>query len=265
MSNQLLTVKSTISSWERAERLSAEHNLKLVEIEQLTDSPFELVFGHHDVTLADMRAKKPMVLRVDFASGAFDHRRKFGGGAGQAVAKACGLKGGRKLTILDATAGLGGDAFVLASLGSRVAMFERSVVAFSLLEDALRRAEQSESAEVLEIVDRMSLVAGDSHQLFSTADTLFEGMPPDVIYLDPMFPEKNKKALAKKEMQIFQTLVGDDGDADLLLPAAQECATCRVVVKRSKSAPYLNGLAPNLTLAGKSSRFDIYTKKKLPD
>jgi hypothetical protein len=53
------------------------------------------------------------------------HRRKFGGGRGEAVAKAVGIKGDYLPDVVDATAGLGRDAFVLASVGCRVRMLER--------------------------------------------------------------------------------------------------------------------------------------------
>ena len=82
-----------------------------------------------------------------------------------------------------------------------------------------------------------------------------------MIYLDPMFPHRDKSSLVKKEMRVFQPLVGSDPDADALLDAALALATHRVVVKRPRKAPCLTGPAPGYTLEGKSSRFDIYPKK----
>lgn len=260
-----LTVKSTISSWDKAERFSTAHQLELVDMDKRVHTDFVLVFDHADVALWDCRVKKPIILKVDFSAGASEHRRKHGGGAGQAIAKAVGLKGGRKLNVLDATAGLGSDAFVLASLGCHVSLFERSPIAHCLLEDAVMRAKNSDHDELRDIAARMDLMNEDSVQFLKAVRPNEAVIPPDVIYLDPMFPEKNKKALAKKEMQIFQALIGGDMDADNLLEPALAYATYRVVVKRPKQAPFLNNKEPSLQLVGKSSRFDIYTKKKLPD
>ncbi len=263
MLSDTLIIKSTISAWEQASAFAAVHKLSIVDIDKKTAHDFTLVFDFTRVYLLDCRQKKPVEICVDFNSGAAEHRRKYGGGAGQSIAKACGIKGGRKLHILDATAGLGGDSFVMASLGCTLTLLERSPIAFSLLNNALERASESENVELLDITSRMTLhnvSALDAlHNIGVYSDDAF-----DVIYLDPMFPEKNKKALAKKEMQIFQQIVGADNDADNLLEPALEAATYRVVVKRSKTAPYLNGVEPTLELKGKSSRFDIYTKKKLP-
>ncbi len=91
----------------------------------------------------------------------------------------------------------------------------------------------------------------------------WEGEPPQVIYLDPMFPHRDKSALVKKEMRVFRPLVGDDLDAPALLEAALALATHRVVVKRPRKAPIIDGPKPSHGLEGKSSRYDIYPKKAL--
>jgi 16S rRNA (guanine1516-N2)-methyltransferase len=63
---------------------------------------------------------------IDFASAANTYRRLHGGGNGQPLARAIGLKTyGLPLVVIDATAGLGQDSFVLASLGCHVTMIER--------------------------------------------------------------------------------------------------------------------------------------------
>ena len=86
----------------------------------------------------------------------------------------------------------------------------------------------------------------------------------DVVYLDPMFPERKKSAKVKKQMQAFHAIVGTDADADGLLALALNVATYRVVVKRPAGANYLAEKKPSYSLEGKSTRYDIYTLKKLP-
>lgn len=207
------------------------------------------------VAIAKTGKGAPKPVYVDFTSGAVDHRRKFGGGKGQDIAKAVGLNKRANLSVLDATAGLGRDAFVLACLGCSLSLCERVGFVRAMLEDGLYRASLHE--EVAEIVNDMTLLSGDISTI--SPDTRF-----DVVYLDPMYPHTDKSsAAAKKEMAFFRDLIGKDSDADQLLPFALSIAEYRVVVKRPKGAPFLNGSEPTYQLEGKSGRFDIYVSKSL--
>lgn len=224
--------------------------------------PSQLALAQRDgrlVLLGDeARYGKP--LSVDFVSGKAAHRRQFGGGRGQLVAKACGLSKGVTPSIVDATAGLGRDAFVLAGLGAQVLLIERVAAIAALLEDGLERALRH--ADTAEIAARMTLRHGDAAnalaELVASAD-----FSPQVIHLDPMFPHREKSALVKKEMRLFRELAGDDNDAPRLLEAALDVATHRVVVKRPRKAPPIAGPAPQHTLEGKTSRYDLYVHRSL--
>ena len=171
------------------------------------------------------------------------------------IARAVGVQPGIRPRVLDTTAGLGKDAFVLATLGCEVWMMERHPTVAALLADGLERARTD--AEVAPIVARMHLMPGNAIDQIRA----WTAEAPQVIYLDPMFPHREKSALVKKEMRLFRDLVGDDDDAPALLAAALELATHRVVVKRPRKAPCIEGKAPSYMLEGKSSRFDIYPKK----
>ena len=199
-------------------------------------------------------------LAVDFTAGRAAHRRRFGGGRGQLIARACGFTQGVTPAVVDATAGLGRDAFVLASLGARVLMMERVAAIFALLEDGLARA--LADAETAEIAMRMQLVHGDAARDLE-ARVAESGFAPQVIHLDPMFPHREKSALVKKEMRLFRTLAGDDADAPRLLEAALDVATHRVVVKRPRKAPPIEGPAPRHVIEGKTSRYDLYVHRSL--
>lgn len=189
---------------------------------------------------------------VDFVTGAMAHRRKFGGGRGEAVAKAVGIKGGYLPDVIDATAGLGRDAFVLAALGCRVRMLERHPVVAALLDDGLRRGYAD--AEIGGwLRERLTLLHVVSQQALSDITPA-----PDVVYLDPMYPHRQKSAMVKKEMRVFQSLVGPDEDADALLEPARRLAKKRIVVKRPDYAPPLAGVATQSAVVTKSHRFDIY-------
>ncbi|UYV18498.1 class I SAM-dependent methyltransferase [Halomonas qaidamensis] len=199
-------------------------------------------------------------LSVDFAAGKAAHRRQFGGGRGQLVAKACGLAKGITPCVVDATAGLGRDSFVLASLGAQVLLIERVAAIAALLQDGLARAAKTDATA--EIASRMTLRHGDAAEQLA-AIVASAAFAPDVIHLDPMFPHREKSALVKKEMRLFRELAGDDADAPRLLEAALDVATHRVVVKRPRKAPPIAGPAPQHTLEGKTSRYDLYVHRSL--
>ena len=200
----------------------------------------------------------PGPVYVDWRSGKSDHRRRQGGGNGQLVAKAVGIaKASRPLTVVDATAGLGEDAFVMATLGAEVTLLERSPVMAALLADGMARAQAD--PELAPIVARMTLVEASAIEWLSEHRDL-----ADVVYLDPMFPGRGKSARVKKEMRVCRGVVGDDPDADQLLEVALAAAACRVVVKRPRKAPQVSDREPATRLEGRSSRFDLYTRRALP-
>ncbi|MDR2614463.1 MAG: class I SAM-dependent methyltransferase [Candidatus Accumulibacter sp.] len=215
----------------------------------------QLRLGTDGLRLASTAPGAPGEIRVDFVGGAAAHRRRFGGGRGQMIARAAGLQAGVRPSVLDATAGLGRDAFVLAGLGCEVTLIERHPLIAALLEDGLRRALADSSTAP--VAARMRLHVGEA----LVAMRNWRGEAPQVIYLDPMFPAREKRALVKKEMRVFRPLVGDDDDAPALLTTALSLASHRVVVKRPRKAPALDGRAPGYALEGKSSRFDVYPKR----
>lgn len=221
------------------------------------EADFVLQLTTTGLQLQQLGKGAPGAVRADFVGGAAEHRRRFGGGAGQLIARAVGVQGSVRPLVLDATAGLGRDAFVLACLGCQVQMLERHPVVAALLADGLARA--AVVPDTSDIVARMQLVHGDAINLFAN----WQLAQPEVIYLDPMFPQRDKSSLVKKEMRLFQPLVGGDEDAPDLLAAALQLASHRVVVKRPRKAAAIAGVAPSYSLAGKSSRFDIYSKKSL--
>jgi 16S rRNA (guanine1516-N2)-methyltransferase len=191
-------------------------------------------------------------LFVDFIGGPIEYRRRQTTSRKEAIARAVGLKGGVTPVVLDLTAGLGRDSFILASLGCTVRMVERSPVVAALLADGIQRAKEDQA--LAGIMARLSLMAGDSLEILRA----WQGERPEVICIDPMYPHRGKSALVKKEMRLIRLLVGDDQDSDGLLHAALGVATRRVVVKRPRLAPALTGPAPSFAISGKNSRFDVY-------
>ncbi len=201
-------------------------------------------------------SKNPLSISIDFAEGKTQHRRLHGGGKGQDIAKAIGLNKISEPTVLDLTAGMGGDAFVLATLGATMTMVERNPVVHALLKDALDRAQLKTDTELQEILARLSLIKQHATDYLNH---LNEADYPDVIYLDPMFPTRNKSAQVKKEMQFFHDIVGTDEDSEAVFLLALNKAKKRIVVKRPRLAEKLTeSVQPAFEITGKSTRYDVY-------
>jgi 16S rRNA (guanine1516-N2)-methyltransferase len=189
--------------------------------------------------------------RVDLAGGAVGYRFRRGGERGHPLVRAAGIKKDRLPSIVDATAGLGRDAFLLASAGATVILIERSAEVHALLKEALARA-GAQSPELAEVVARMTLVHGDAR------DRLPE-LKPDVVIVDPMHPPRRNTALVKKEMRQLSAIVGADEDADELMRIALASARERVVLKWPlRAAPLLEVPKPSYQFVGKTVRYEVF-------
>lgn len=190
-------------------------------------------------------------LRVDFVTGAVAHRLKFGGGRGQDLPKAMGLRAGKTPMIVDATAGLGRDSFLLASLGAQVTLIERSDHMHALLRDGMERAAK-EGGEFRDIIDRMTLLKGDAKDLLPT-------LSAEAILIDPMHPPRKKSALVKQDLRQVREIVGTDDDAADLLRVALKHARQRVVLKWPAKGDPIEGIQPcSHQICGKSTRYDVF-------
>lgn len=249
---------------ERAKQLSEKLALPLQDqpglqhLPGLGEGAIVLYVSENKLELIIKHQSRLSHISIDFLSGELDYRRRFGGGKNQAIARAVGLKshsGSNLLRVLDITAGFGKDAFMLTSLGCQVKMVERSLVMATLLEDGLFRAVKSENSTIQSIINAMELIKSDAKTYLTE---LKKDACPEVIYMDPMFPEHRKTALNKIEMRALRAVVGEDNDADALLPLALTKATRRVVVKRPVQASVLANLTPTFVVKGKSNRYDVY-------
>lgn len=184
------------------------------------------------------------LLSADFATTTWLKRKSEG--KKQGLVRACKPAPGIK--IIDATAGWGRDAAVLASFGAEVLMLERHPVMGCLLADALQHRSGTDEKQLA-----LALAVGDAHSILHD---LGVDEYPDIIYIDPMHPERNKSALVKKDMQALQHLVGVDEDALELIKMAITRVKQRVVVKWPQKREAL--LKPEACIEGKTVRFDIY-------
>lgn len=238
-----------------AQQWAQQLQLPVISHCDVNNYAFVLLIGGDGLSL-QQTGSRAAPIKVDFVEGAARHRRLYGGGRGQMLTKAIGVQDKANLRVVDATAGLGRDAFVLASLGCELTLIERSPIVGALLEDGLARA--SKASEITSIISRMHLVKESAHQWLQQTQQVI-----DVVYLDPMFPESNKTALVKKEMRVFHELIGKDDDADGLLELALTKANYRLVVKRPRLALPLANREPTYALIGKANRFDVYVIRSI--
>lgn len=212
-----------------------------------SDIRWQLRATDKGLVLYDRFHPKWQPLHIDFCQGKQQHRQTKATANNELLARAIGMKKYGSLAVTDCTAGLGTDANLLASLGCHVTLCEREPLLACLLEDAISRAR-----ETLPYAANLKLYHGDAF------DYLQSITQTEVIYLDPMFPERKKSALVKKPMQILQALTSQEEDQDALFSLAQQKAKYRVIVKRPRHAAPLCSVKPNFNYCGNSVRFDIY-------
>lgn len=231
-----------------AERLGAKIGVAPLRDECVLD-PSDLVvrFDADGVSLQ----RGGLSMRADLA--AMLPRLKAGRLNRELLVRAARIKGAQvgesPLRAVDATAGLGEDALLLAAAGFEVMLFERDPVIAALLADSLRRAR--EHPQLADAASRMHLVGADSVEAMPAIDPA-----PDVVYLDPMFPERRKSAAVKKKFQLIHYLEHPCDDQEALMRAALAAHPRKVVVKRPVKGPHLAGIKPSYSLAGKSVRYD---------
>ena len=201
-----------------------------------------------DLKLFAPQKTKLKPLKIDFTSNKFKHKISYDYNFKQNLAKAIGVK--TKPLVWDVTAGLAKDAFNIASLGSRVILIERNLIIAQLLKQALNNAKLDET--IAPIINNMRLIVGESKLIMPTIKT-----KPDVIYLDPMFPENKNRRKPDREKQFLRAIVNDKNSDDLLLTSCRKYAS-KVVVKRSVKDNYLSGIKPSREISGKTTRYDIY-------
>ena len=191
------------------------------------------------------------MLKCSFIEGPILHRLKYGKGRGQNLAKAVGFKFNKNRTIIDATAGLGYDAFILASLGANVTLIERSEKIYDLLKTAISEA-QLYGGEISKIVNRMELLFGDSKDILPN-------IAPEVVFIDTMYKERKKSALVKSDMRLVREIVGSDSDHVDLINVALKNASKRVVIKQPRYAGALDNIKGcSHQILGKTIRYDVY-------
>lgn len=183
--------------------------------------------------------------------------------ASQPLARALGIArlaaSSQHVSLVDATAGLGVDAWQAAALGAEVTLLEQHPIVHVLLADALQRARACEDARVRSLAERVQLERTDARTWLTECAERGVVARPHIVYLDPMYPAQRRRARSRKGIESLHALVPPGGDEGLL-DAALRAATARVVVKRPSGAPPLEsniGLKPDAFNAP-NTRWDRY-------
>ena len=176
---------------------------------------------------------------------------------GEMLIKAAKLKNeeGSSLTALDLTAGLGEDSFLLAAYGFNVIMYEKNHIIASLLEDSLKRGKADSNSAISEVANRMTFFEGDSIEAIKKMKKN-GAFIPDLVYMDPMFPERTKSGLVKKKLQLFKELEEPCDQEEEMLQAAMDLNPRKIVVKRPIKGAYLAGVKPSYSIKGSVIRYD---------
>ncbi len=249
LSSLLAVSYTSLACRRRAINMAKRLQISLVEPSN-KEHNFLLVIAPDHVELQYTQAKfNPVWIDFSDASLIFRKTQKQ---TNELLMRAIGATKKNVLSVVDATAGLGTDGFLMASFGCRVTLLERSPVLYELLRDAMRRYRQTTK------VNRVSLRLLHQDAIHYLSEIIEKDEKPDIVYLDPMFPHRTKSALVKKEMRFLREIVGEDLDADQLLLVALRAAKKRVVVKRPRLAPHLANRKPDFSQTGKSCRFDVY-------
>jgi 16S rRNA (guanine1516-N2)-methyltransferase len=182
------------------------------------------------------------------------------------------VRRGQNLTVLDAMGGFGEDAWLMAGLGHRVVTVERCPPVYALLRDAWARAACLHYRRALRIRPMLAEAGQVLGQLAGASSRSSADRPdlsllprPDVVYLDPMFPQATKrKSAERKAMRSLRSLLGlypeEPAEPEELVQLALQAASNRVVVKRPLRAAAFSARSARVahSVEGKSVRYDVY-------
>lgn len=207
----------------------------------------KLVMGFHEERLSLWIPQGPETpLSVDFNHGKQGYRLDPERVRHERLIKALGKPRDDRWRVLDATAGLGRDAALIAQAGFQVLLIERSPLVHALLADGLSRAPAA-------LAERMRLLPCQDSRETAEADL-------HAVYLDPMFPSREKSAAVKKDLLWLQWLndYPESVEETAMLDWARAQSPHRIVVKRPAKAPNLGDQTPGFSQKGKAVRFDVY-------
>lgn len=238
---------------EEANKLSSKLGIKIYKEKEAFEGVY-LVYGEDFVSLEGDN----QIFYGDYENNKTIKRLKHNNLTSELLVKAVKPKNYPKGgVIFDATAGLGEDSLLLAAAGFNVKLFERDEIIAELLKDTIKRARNSEFEELRVAAARMDVIEGDS---IKEMEDLAKAFNPDVVYLDPMFPEREKSSLVKKKFQLLHVLEKPCSEEEELLSAALLTGAGKVIIKRPLKGPFLCDKKPSYQIVGKTVRYDCLVR-----
>ncbi len=233
---KMLAIKSDAAGSRLANHLAAFLDAPIIAQTQLPSSRFLLEINHNRLSLRSVCQPELKPICLDFNI-VRTHKGK------DPLLRAIGAN---TRSVIDATAGWCTDALHLARHGIDVLAIEQNHLVITLVSDAAQKIDDAD------VRNRLTLMDGNSVDLLDSLE-----QSPDVIYLDPMYPQKKKKSVPRKELALLRDIVGMQDNSQQLFERAMLWAKQRVVVKRPHYAePLAAGKAGETR--GKLVRFDIY-------
>lgn len=212
--------------------------------------------GHSDAEHSDAEAYALHDAELGFLTLNFCH------GAALARQRPQGLSanlrkalGNKQFLVVDGTAGLAGDSLAFLAAGFRVLACEASSALAWWVATAIARARHCNPL----LWENFCGLKNDFYQ-----QAILEIAVPYVLYLDEMFPERQKSALNSKAMRMVKKLAVVRPPPPAEFFQAQPFLH-RLVIKRPLRAAGLLTVPPSYQLLGSTVRFDVYVfeRKKL--
>jgi 16S rRNA (guanine1516-N2)-methyltransferase len=252
LSQQAIVIAESERFSEAAADLATGLGLEVMldtESEAASCCMFRIEVGHEIAVLSGFGKNKRRVL-VDFSLASLRQRVQSGGK--DLLIRACGLHKAKHpiRKVIDATAGFGGDAWVLAAQGVDVLAIEQDPLVAALLQNALQRA----LVQGLHGAQNLTFMGGNSMLVKAQSRV-------DIVYIDPMFSAGRRSAASSKSMSFLQDWLASRYSEErqiALFDWALSLASYRVVVKRALKAEWLSSHAPTFQIKGKTHRFDVY-------
>tara|TARA_Y100000992_G_scaffold302211_1_gene275484 strand:+ start:475 stop:1206 length:732 start_codon:yes stop_codon:yes gene_type:complete len=212
------------------------------------NKPHYLIYDSNGLSFIKDSKNPREILHINFLKGALGWRMKRAQHESN-LKKALG-KNTNKLAIFDATAGLLTDTMIFLSLGHKVVAVEQSKILFSLVNDAIFRAEKD-----IPELKNLKFINGNSIDIYKE-----KNYKCDVIFLDPMYPKLKKNLKKSGNLETIKKILkleNLDKNNDEIVSTFLESNYRKIIVKRPLKSDKTHSNI-NYQVKGKTTRFDIY-------
>ena len=217
-------------------------------VSEIPNSSYYFIYDTEGLSFIKDSNYPKEVLHVDFLTGTLGWRMKRANHE-RNIKKALG-KGDKQLLIFDSTAGLLTDSLIFLSLGHKVIAVEQSKILYSLLRDAISRAEKK-----IPVLKNLMLINDNSVDAYKSISEDF-----DAIYIDPMFPKSKKYTKKPGKIESIKKILELENlkdDTESLIEIFLNSNYKKIILKSPlKHRNIYSNI--NYQVFGKTTRFDIF-------